>query len=100
MKNFNLKEFAIDILVDIVGGMLVAIGVYNFAANSGFPVAGISGIALIFYHLFGLPIGTVTIALNIPIIIMCYRLLGKRFLIRSIKTMVISSLLMDYVAPL
>lgn len=100
MKNFNLKEFAIDILVDIVGGMLVAIGVYNFAANSGFPVAGISGIALIFYHLFGLPIGTMTILLNIPIIIICYRLLGKRFLLRSIKTMVISSLLMDYVAPL
>lgn len=100
MKNFNLKEFAMDILIDIVGGMLVAIGVYNFAANSGFPVAGISGIALIFYHLFGMPIGIVTIVLNIPIIIVCYRLLGKRFLIRSIKTMVISSLLMDYVAPM
>lgn len=100
MKNFDLKEFAIDILVDIVGGMLVAIGVYNFAANAGFPVAGISGVALIFYHLFGLPIGTVTILLNVPIIIWCYRLLGKKFLLRSIKTMIISSLLMDFVAPL
>lgn len=100
MKKTNWKEFAIDILVDIVGGMLIAIGVYNFAANAGFPVAGISGIALIFYHLFGLPIGTMTILLNIPIIILCYRLLGRRFLLRSIKTMVISSLIMDYAAPL
>ena len=52
MKNVNKsKEFAIDILVDIVGNMLIAVGVYNFAANSGFPVAGISGVALIFYCL-------------------------------------------------
>ena len=90
MQNVNkTKEFAIDIIVDIVGNMLIAVGVYNFAANSGFPVAGISGVALIFYHLFGLPIGTMTIVLNIPIIILCYKVLGKKFLLRSLKTMLI-----------
>lgn len=94
------KELAIDILIDIVGNMLIAIGVYNFAANSGFPVAGISGIALIFYHLFGLPIGVMTVVLNIPIILMCYKLLGKEFLLRSLKTMIIAWPLMDIVAPM
>lgn len=101
MKNVNKsKEFAIDILVDIIGNMLIAIGVYNFAANSGFPVAGISGVALIFYHLFGLPIGTMTIVLNIPIIILCYKVLGKNFLLRSLKTMLIQWPLMDFIAPM
>lgn len=101
MKNVNKsKEFAIDILVDIVGNMLIAIGVYNFAANSGFPVAGISGVALIFYHLFGLPIGTMTIVLNVPIIILCYKVLGKKFLLRSLKTMLIQWPLMDFIAPM
>lgn len=100
MKKFNGKEFAKDILVDVVGGMLIAIGVYNFAANAKFPVAGISGVALIFYHLFGLPIGTVTLLLNIPIILVCYKVLGKIYLIRSLKTMLISSFLMDVVAPM
>ena len=100
MEKNKVKEFAIDILVDIVGNLLIAIGVYNFAANSGFPVAGISGIAMIFYHLFGLPIGTMTIILNIPIVIMCYKLLGRGFLLRSLKTMIIASPLMDYVAPM
>ena len=41
------KTFLIDILLDIVGGCFIAIGVYNFAVASGFPVAGISGIAKI-----------------------------------------------------
>ena len=94
------KELTIDIVVDIVGNMLIAIGVYNFAANSGFPVAGISGIALIFYHLFGLPIGVMTVVLNIPIILLCYKLLGKEFLLRSLKTMIIAWPLMDIVAPM
>ena len=100
MGKIKGKELAIDIVVDIVGNMLIAIGVYNFAANSGFPVAGISGIALIFYHLFGLPIGVMTVVLNIPIILLCYKLLGKEFLLRSLKTMIIASPLMDIVAPM
>ena len=100
MGKIKGKELAIDIVVDIVGNMLIAIGVYNFAANSGFPVAGISGIALIFYHLFGLPIGVMTVVLNVPIILLCYKLLGKEFLLRSLKTMIIAWPLMDIVAPM
>ena len=99
MERSKGKELAIDIMIDIVGNMLIAIGVYNFAANSGFPVAGISGIALIFYHLFGLPIGVMTVVLNIPIILLCYKLLGKEFLLRSLK-MIIAWPLMDIVAPM
>lgn len=100
MKKINWKTLLMDILIDIVGGMLIAVGVYNFAVNSGFPLAGISGIAVIFYHFWGIPIGTMSIILNIPIVILCYKLLGKEFLLRSLKTMIIGSVLMDYVAPL
>lgn len=100
MKNVNLKEAGIDLLVDIAAGMVIAIGVYNFALNANFPVAGFSGIAIIMYHLLGLPVGAGTIILNIPVAIFCYKFLGRNFFLKSIKSMVISSLLMDYVAPL
>ena len=83
------KTFLIDILLDIVGGCFIAIGVYNFAVASGFPVAGISGIAIVFYYFWKIPIGTMTTILNIPIILICYKLLGKQFFLRSIKTMLI-----------
>ena len=55
MKNVNWKELFIDILVDIVAGMIIAVGIYNFALNADFPVAGFSGIAIILYHIFGFP---------------------------------------------
>lgn len=94
------KELAIDILVDIVGGILIAVGAYNFAAEAEFPLVGFNGIGLILYHLFGLPIGTVALVLNIPVAILCWRLLGKDFLLRSMRTIVITSLIMDLAAPL
>ena len=100
MKNVDWKEIGLDVLVDIVAGMLIAVGVYNFALNANFPVAGFSGIAIIMYHLLGLPVGIGTIILNIPVSIFCYKFLGRTFFLKSVKSMVISSVLMDYVAPL
>lgn len=99
MKKINWKETGIDILVDIAAGMVIAIGVYNFALNANFPVAGFSGIAIVMYHLLGLPVGAGTIILNIPVAIFCYKFLGRNFFLKSLKSMIISSFLMDYVAP-
>lgn len=100
MKTGRAKEVGIDLLADIVGSFFIAVGVYNFAVASGFPVAGISGIAIIFYHFFQIPIGVMTVILNIPIVIVCYKLLGRTFLLKSLKTMIISTVFMDVVAPM
>lgn len=100
MNTKRWKEFAMDLLIDVAGSMLIAIGFYNFAAASEFPVSGISGIAILFYHFFDLPIGTMTVLLNIPIILICYKLLGKKFLMKSFKTMIILSIATDVIAPM
>ena len=65
-KKFDWKELGIDLLVDLAAGMLGAVGIYNFALNANFPVAGFSGIAIILYHLFKIPVGAGMILLNIP----------------------------------
>ena len=99
--NFKMvKEIAVDVGADILGGFLISIGVYNFAVASGFPVAGVSGIAVLFYHFFNIPIGIMTILLNIPIALVCYRPLGKTFFWKSVKTMLISNFMIDQIAPL
>lgn len=100
MKKVKVKDWTLDILADLAGGMMIAVGIYNFALYANFPVAGFSGIAIILYHLIGLPIGIGTILLNVPVSIFCYKFLGREFFLRSVKSMVISSFLMDYVAPL
>ena len=95
-----VKKWSIDISIDILGGVLIALDTYNFAAASEFPVVGLNGIALIFYHLWGLPIGKVALLLNIPIALCCFRILGRDFFLRSLRTIIITSFLMDYAAPL
>lgn len=97
--SLNPSKLARELAIDIVGSLLIAIGIYNFALNANFPLSGISGICLIIYRFTGLPIGLGTVILNVPISIICYRLLGRSFFFRSIKSMLISSFFIDVVAP-
>ncbi len=100
MKKNKYKELAIDLFVDVFAGLLIAFGVYNLAASAHFPMVGFNGIALILFELFGLPMGTTVLFLNIPVAIIAFPILGKRFFARTVKTIFITSFMMDYVAPL
>lgn len=100
LKEFDLRQTSVDILFEIVGSMLISIGLYNFALTSEFPMTGFSGIAMILHRLFGWQIGLTTMLLNIPVAIFSYRLLGRRFFLKSIRCIIISSYLIDVVAPL
>ncbi|MCR5222551.1 MAG: YitT family protein [Lachnospiraceae bacterium] len=99
-EKISFKELVIDIAVDIIGGILIAIGVYNFAAVQGFPMVGFNGVALILYQLYRLPMGLTVVLLNIPAMFLCYRQMGRRFLIKSVKSIAITSVIIDVVAPL
>lgn len=94
------KELWPDLLYDIVGSILYAFGVYTFAVGADFAPGGVSGMAVIIHHFFQqVPIGTCILCINVPIILLCYRVMGKMFLVKSLKTMVISSFFLDAVFP-
>jgi len=99
-SSFSWKKSLYNVMIDFIAAMLVAIGIYNFAANANFPLAGVSGLSLMAYHVFGFPIGWAQIILNIPIVLICYRTLGKTIMFRTARTVLIISLCIDYVAPL
>lgn len=100
MKREKTIEFVKQIFWEAVGSILIAAGIYNFAVQAKFPMTGFSGISIILYQLFDVPIGFSTILLNIPVAVLCYKLLGRKFFISSMRCMVISSVIIDYVAPL
>lgn len=86
--------------METLGSILIAAAIYNFAVQAKFPMTGFSGISIILYRFFGISIGLSTILLNIPVSILCYKLLGKKFFLRSVRALIISSIIIDYVAPL
>ncbi len=96
---WNISWFK-EIIIEIVASFLIAVGLYNFALYAEFPMTGFSGISLILYRLFQLPIGLMTLILNIPVAFLCFKVLGRGFFFRSFRCMLIVSVMVDYVAPL
>lgn len=94
-----IRQTAADLIYDIAGSVLYAVGLYTFAGNAGFAPGGISGLALILNHIWGLPVGTMTLLFNIPLVAVSYKTVGRRLLMKSTKTMIISSLMLDVIFP-
>ena len=100
-KKNGWKALGHDLLYDILGSILYAAGIYTFAATANFAPGGITGVAMIINHYLPfLRIGLLTLLINIPVAIICYRLLGRVFFFKSLKSMLISALILDYVFPL
>ena len=64
------------------------------------PIDGIAGVGAILYHLFGMPIGLSNILLNVPIVLYCFKLLGRGFFLRSVRCMVMFAFFTDFVLPM
>ena len=98
-KKINGKELVLDISYDIVGSVLYALGIYTFAKTADFAPGGLSGLALIMNHLWRFPIGITTLALNIPLIILSFKLVGRRFMFKSARTMIVCTIFLDLIFP-
>lgn len=88
----------LNILAEIFGSFCVAIAFYNFTTATNIPMSGFSGIGLIFNRLFGSPVGLVSLGLNVPVVLLCLRILGWRFVVKSLRCMLIQTFMFDVVA--
>lgn len=99
--NTNWRVIAVDTIYDIIGAILYAVGYYTFASNANFAPGGVGGIAIIINHYIPwMPLFLCQNIINIPIAIICYKLLGKKFFIKSVKTMLFMWIFGDFIAPL
>lgn len=99
-KAEKTRVLAIDIGVDIIGSIIYDIGIHCFVEPANIAPGGMSGIAIIINYLSGLPIGIMTFVLNIPLLFLAYKYLGKSMAVKTIKSLIINVLILDYlVAP-
>ena len=89
----------VNLLLEILGCFISAAGIYSFAVAAEVPVTGITGIFAILYRLFGLPMGLSNVLINVPIVILSYKLLGRSFLLRSLRCMILFAVFTDYLLP-
>lgn len=96
-KNNGLMR---DLTMEAAGAALYAMGLCLFAVNGGFATGGVTGITLMINHYTGLPLGALTIAINVPVVLCTFRSLGRDFLIRSLRAIAFISFFTDFVFPL
>lgn len=92
-----MKKFVLMTMYDLIGSIFIGISIVCFAVAADFAPGGVNGLAVMANYLTKVPIGFATILINVPIIVFTFRSLGKKFFLYSVKTMIISSFLIDYV---
>jgi uncharacterized membrane-anchored protein YitT (DUF2179 family) len=85
------KEQLIDILFDVLGCAVYAVGVQIFSSPNNIAPGGVTGTSILVEYLTGFPLSLMTLLLNIPLLLMAWFLLGKRFTLRTMVTVGILS---------
>ena len=99
MKKLRItKETIYQYALITFGSLVFALGQLYFIKPLHIPMGGISGVALVTNYLWNLPIGVVTIVLNIPLFFLGWRTLGREFFFKTVFGTVVSSVFVDALA--
>lgn len=91
MNKEKLTDFFKNVGADIVGSIIFAVGVTVFTTPNNIAPGGVTGIATVLHSITGMQMGTLTFLLNIPLVLLGYFVLGKRFTINTFRTLFILS---------
>lgn len=96
------KRKVLNILADnavwIIGCIIYAAAINFFNVPNNIAQGGFSGLAIVINYLTGLPVGAVNLALNIPILLLALKFIGKKFVFKTLWVTVLLSVTIDLVA--
>ncbi len=87
----EMKNYAFIVL----GSLFLALGVVLFFIPNALVTGGTSGMAILLHYLLELPTGMMMVAVNAPLLLLGAKYLGRAFTVRSIVTIVLSSVFID-----
>jgi len=88
----KLRSFLVNLLKMAIGTAMMAIGVEQFLLPSHLSSGGFAGIGTIIYYMTGASVGTTMLVLNIPLFLIAYFKVGRKFFLNA----VIGTLLLSY----
>ncbi len=94
------RRLLMDAVSIVIGSALTALGLSVFTVPNQIAPGGISGVATAIAYLVRLPVGTLTLLFNIPLMFVAWRKLGIKPLVKTIVATVLLSVLIDVFALL
>lgn len=91
----SVKNFLISSIGLIVGSFIMACSTAFFLLPNKLSTGGFSGLATIFYYVFHVPVGTAMILLNVPLFIIAFFRVGRKFIFKSIAGTILLSVFID-----
>lgn len=98
-NNKSLLDKFISFLLITIGAAFAAVALEIFLVPNNIIDGGIIGISIMLSYVTKIQLSILTLALNIPFLILGYKQLGKSFLIKAAYAMVIFSILLEQFKP-
>jgi uncharacterized membrane-anchored protein YitT (DUF2179 family) len=95
MTRANCRRLLTDLFYDGLSGLLMSVAVQLLAAPNHIVAGGVSGVATLINYLYGLPIATISLLFNLPLMLWGYRELGRGFILSTLRTLAVHALIMD-----
>lgn len=93
------RRLVLDYLGIAVGAAMVALALDWFLVPNRIAAGGVSGLATVAHHVFAWPVGLTMLVVNVPLFAASVKALGFRFGIKTIYGTVVTSVLVDVLAP-
>lgn len=100
MNNFSTKNEIINYAFIISGSFILALAVVGFFLPNQMVTGGTAGLALLLHYITPFTIGSLIALINLPLLVLGSRYLGKMFAIRTVITIVLISLFIDFFAQI
>lgn len=94
-KLFSLEWFRVYSLI-LLGTFILASGFVFFISPYKLAPGGTYGVAIIIHHLLDIPIGLTALAIDIPLAIIGYKILGPRFGIKTVVGFLLTAFWVDF----
>ena len=95
----KVKNLLMDAVFFLAGSFLFAASIDSFTAPNQLAAGGLTGVATILNHMFGIPIGTANILMNVPLLIWAYVEMGYQIIIKTVVATIVSSAMIDVMVP-
>lgn len=89
------KSIVTDMLFNFAGCTLLALSVVCFSSPNNIAPGGVTGISIMVNYLFGLPISALTMSFNIPLLILAWLFLGRRFALKTLVNVAILTAMIE-----